>query len=99
MKRVVKQMTEETVHIDQLSTDKYYGIQVRDEKGFIATSGYYSGQYQLRASDHLTIANQWADEQHFNNITQACKWWLDKQDNGQVYEFDTPKELFQWLAE
>jgi|LakMenEpi03Aug12_release.lakeMendotaPanAssembly.Ray.scaffolds.fasta_scaffold358080_2 hypothetical protein len=96
MKIVVTPNNKDTVHVKDVSRNKYYGvITPQNNKGFITRLNYNSGPYISLCCNDITCGNYFYNVNseslsiHINNI--IC--------NGNtVYEFDTNEELFKWLA-
>lgn len=81
----------------ELSTDKYYGVFMTPtlHKGFIVQETYMSGPFHVVARSCLTRHNSF--DAFVSNDLFTCIRSLLK-DNNQVFMFDTPEELFEWLA-
>lgn len=82
-----------------VSSDKYYGVVSpisTKRKGFICRERYGSGRYNTICSNALTNHNYWDG---YENESLAGLINQLKAGNFTVYEFDTPQELFAWLAE
>jgi hypothetical protein len=101
MKRVIK-VVESMVQAIVPDTNKYYGIKLCSggrEKCFVTRDGYRCKEYRLLCPDEITEGNS------VNFISEDkknlyCLLNAVLQSNcGKVYEFDTAKELFTWLAE
>lgn len=74
---------------------KYYGVVVDGRKGFITCSEYNS-RFTIRCIRELTLGNGWThrDSGSLDGIIGNCI-------NGgyAVSQFDTAKELFDWIFE
>ncbi len=82
-----------------VSNDKYYGIIqpfFTTKKGFICREKYDSGKYNTICSNVLTNHNYWDG---YENDSLAGLINNLRSGDFTVYEFDTPQELFAWLAE
>lgn len=88
----------EIVPIDSVSKDKYYGFKENiGEKGLIMQSIYGTGAFKLFASQSITQGNHYGSSGGLKTLKAAIDWLL--MNEFEVYEFDTPKTLFAWLAE
>ena len=96
---IINQPPQNTVSIDKVSDNKYYGVEaVKGDKGFIANKDYSTNNYEFRCRDSLTKGNKWNGFSS-RNLDKAIRSWLMFNDeNRQVYEFDTAEELFDWLS-
>ena len=100
MKKVVKKVTPEMeVAIDQVSSVKYYGVLAYSSRnrGFITRFPYWSGSFVALCSSKVTSGNNW-DSYTSNTLSEFISTLLR---NGffTIYEFDTARELFAWVAE
>lgn len=93
---VNRSMVPEIPHI--VSSDKYYGIvpHFTSRKGFICRERYNSGKYNTISSNALTNHNWWNG---FENESLAGLINELRNAGFTVYEFDTPEEMFAWLAQ
>ena len=83
--------------IDEVLAKKYYGAKSKEgSTGFISQTEYMGGLYILIASRGLTYRNSW-NLLCSHHLGTAIKNLLKQE--FEVYEFDTPKELYTWLAE
>ncbi len=98
MRQVVKlEEKHEIVDVNDVNATKYYGvINIDTEKGFIAKGKMCDLEFNLMARKEITIGNCWS---HFKNanLKKMCENLIIA--NFKIFEFDTPKELFAWLAE
>lgn len=99
MKQVINEIPQDYIHSDQACKSKYYGIQSRlNGKGFILRAGYGDDHvYTNRSIQGMTYANGWKTIPESSNIQQYIKNLI--KETFQVFEFETPQELFLWLAE
>jgi hypothetical protein len=85
-----------------VSKSKYYGIQQKVngcKKGFLHRERFNLGNYSIRCIDYLTEGNSWDIPEWRSSELQVTIEILIKDERGfDVYEFDTAKELFLWLA-
>jgi len=97
MKKVIN-TDRDTVNVSEVDSDKFYGFVQNHTnlKGFISRISYCSGDYQAKAITDLTEGNSWPIHTR-SNLKDAIDNLLNK--NFTVYQFDTSKELFTWLAE
>jgi len=58
---------------------------------------FCDGNYQMKSITDLTEGNSWPTHSRNNNLFDAIKNLLVNKFT--VYQFDTAKELFTWLAE
>lgn len=82
-----------------VSKGKYYGIVSpfsMSKRGFICREKYDSGKYNTICSNCLTNHNYW-DEYENESLAGLINQLIAGKFT--VYEFDTPQELFTWLAE
>ena len=82
-----------------VNPDKYYGIVppvLIERRGFISRERYMGGKYNTLCRYGLTNHNHWDG---FENDSLAGLINQLRRGNCTVYEFDTPQELFAWLAE
>lgn len=93
--KAVNCLQEQTV--DVVSTDKYYGVSFGwHTRGFITQQEYRSGKYMIRSFSGVTKGNGWPDFDHanlaelINHIKKSCAEY-------HVIEFDTQKDLLNWL--
>ena len=98
----VKEVTNQLIHtllveLKDVDNEKYYGILNYKEKGFITRRRYDDDKYIILSVDFLTNGNGW-DYYTNDSISKVIGDFI-WDGRGKVYEFDTSKELFQWLAE
>jgi len=97
MKQVIVGHTD-TIDIYQCSENKFYGVLfVGDDenKHFITKNNFYNGEFQIKATYNLTVGSSFPV---FSNkiLHIVLKNIVDRKHK--VYQFDTHKELFKWLA-
>jgi hypothetical protein len=99
MKKVILEKPEvAVVELSNVSNEKYYGVSPDyDKKGFITKTDFNLGKYTVLSQRLLTKGNGWDsfDSQDLKTIIKK----LISNTLFTVYEFDTSKELFTWLAE
>ena len=98
MKQVIlKKKPVDVVAVEDISSEKYYGIEESEGyKGFIAAKNYL-GKPLVLAADSVTQGNGWSA---LDNKTTLKSCIITAINEGcQVYEFNTNKELFAWLAQ
>lgn len=90
------------LHIE-VNDKLYYGVQINENwRGFISnTDGYRrsnSGTYTVFTQSNLTKGNRWRawDSQHLPILIKNI---LQSSINKKVFQFDTFKELMEWVAE
>ncbi len=99
MKQVINEIPQDYVYSGKACKSKYYGIQSRlNGKGFILRADYGDDQlYTNRSIQGLTYGNSWPTIPASSNIQQYIKNLIEG--SFKVFEFETPQELFLWLAE
>jgi hypothetical protein len=101
MKRVLTESHLQTyVHIKNVNYRKYYGMSYNGGKAFL-TRKYYSsepnGVFIWRCVDGVNLGNGiMADG--YKSVADAIDN-CGSCDDIEVFEFDTAKELFKWLAQ
>lgn len=87
-----------TTKVADVSRDKFYGVSLGDEKGFIIRPQFEVGPYRIAAIDAMTRGNGW---NHFQtgSLSEAIESILRDNSRNCVFEFDTAQELFAWLAQ
>ena len=88
---------------------KYYGVQTnltgnglsaaKGERGFITRTNYMSGKYIVLSSHRITKGNGWTFGVSGFDFLHDCVSKVLEKDDFFVFEFDTPRELFQWISE
>jgi hypothetical protein len=97
MKRVINPFPTLCVSTHDVSISKYYGVKHHGgPKGFITSTGYRKSFYTF-SEDKLTIGNGWGRE--YSNLKELIGYLLGVNLPFEVYEFDTAKEMFKWLAD
>ena len=97
MKQVISEKQQLVVEVPKVNSDKYYGCIQRNLislKGFVVREAFDRGDFYLYANDKLTRGNTFCSIR-YPTLKQTIEKALRTMD---VYEFDTPQELFQWLA-
>ena len=102
MKQVVHTLSTDIITtIKNARPDRYYGIQQTDgEKGFVTKSNYFDGHYRESFVEDLTDGNSTmmdADSK-IKDLTAFLEFKLSNGDR-KIYEFETGKELFDWLTD
>ena len=78
------------------NTDKCYGVKSDwGQTGFIIQSKHRQGDFHIVCSNGLTRHNNW-DLLADKALSKTIENLLAK--DFQVYEFDTPQEMYSWLA-
>ena len=94
----VKAINNLTVEPKNVNNKKYYGFSVaphkQDNKGFIARLYYKCDKYRAFSTYSLTEGNGY--DQSDTLVGLVTK--LEATEVFDVYEFDTSKELFEWLS-
>lgn len=95
MKKVVKVTPNNIVNTTDVSLTKYYGILCCDSKGFISRTSYKHGNFIVYRETELTNGNYYII--NYKTLKDAIEAIIDYH-NSEVFEFNTAKELFAWLA-
>lgn len=96
MKKVVQSTP--VVTVDNVADNKFYGVLAKgDVKCFISRKDFNDGDFIVRSSRKLTQGNSY--DSFNNNCLRTMITKLVEHENFEVFEFDTAKELFKWLAE
>lgn len=93
MKKVVLDVPGDITPVSNVSNKKYYAFKIAN---FVGTITLKSGMYYCLCADQLTSGN---DISGFKNICLDAMIKDIVQEGFHVFEFETPKELFAWLAE
>jgi hypothetical protein len=94
MKRVVKYQ-EDIVFINNVNPNKFYGFLCDGYKGFITREKYNDGNFIILSITKLTEGNRWPLYKS-NTLFSLINDFSEEYHK--VYEFETVKELFNWLA-
>jgi len=81
-----------------VSHHQYYGVQMkRGGRGFISSTEFDGNTFTIMCPRNITISNRWdnCDAQ----TLQMCVERIIVDGFGDVYEFDTPVELFKWVLD
>lgn len=101
MKKVLKNIpTVDFVSCENVTSDKYYGVSDREgRRGFIAGNEFNGGCYKAFCCAYITKGNEWIwrDLREVTSLSSFIRILIT--DYLSVFEFDTHKELFQWLAD
>ena len=97
MKKVISDtdVTKNIARISEVNPYKYYGIKGYLCKGFITKEDFYGQKYKTLAANNVTEGNSWSHitGESLRGIIEVLFF------NGfDVFEFNTPSELFSWLA-
>lgn len=99
MKQVIKPIEPNTVSFYDAVPAKYYGVMINQEKGFITRAedinDPQNDMYIVLSCQQLTTGCCWPSYTQYDLVDLIEKLINDKR---LVYEFDTPNELFAWLA-
>jgi hypothetical protein len=78
------------------TTSKFYGVKALDgQTGFVKQASYCNGKFEAVCSNGLTRHNSWsllADKTLAKTVEKLLAQKFE------VYEFDTPQEMYSWLA-
>lgn len=91
---LIKEPTPAITFVEQADSRKYYGCLIRDQKGFI-TARHFEGPFFAAAAKSITIGNSWSQKD--TSLANLLRHFI--LEGFEVFEFETHKELFVWLAE
>jgi len=104
MKTVVLKQETNIVEASNVDDNKYYGTVKKaspEGKGFIVRTLYGDSNgrstYKLMSINYFTKGNSFESFDGYSLFGLIKE--LLKNNSFDIYEFDTPKELFKWLAE
>ena len=91
MKKVIIEQNDQVISVEDIKDDMIIGILwINDEKSFlIKTDDNMTVGIEL---NRLTTFYNWVAKDHKDYIKKACNF-------KDIFVFDSPKELAQWLAE
>ena len=97
MKQVIAvQVQSDYVNIqDVTDVDRYYGVQADDERGFIMKQ-LDGGDYRLVSPRRITMGNNWPFVRNSTLQGLIKAMMVSNQD---VFEFDSPVDMFKWVLE
>lgn len=98
MKDVVQRHNSEVtrVYVENANLNKYYGVDCDGEREFIMSPKYRSDEYRIICADGMTYGNcryEHCEDKSLQGIIAAAL-----NDGLKVYEFDSARELFKWMA-
>jgi hypothetical protein len=95
-KTVVKSIVpSNVVTLSQVDENLFYGVLINENKAFIIQENYRQGNFNtVNAGAGMTYSNGYAQR---SSLKDLIGFYLSSK--CQVYQFDTAKELFAWLAE
>lgn len=98
MKTVINLSTSnDIVSLTEVTPDKYYGVLVGgSERCFITKTEYENGNFTVRSLDELTKGNSYYS---VTSPSLTATIQLSLSSGYAVYEFDTAKELLEWLID
>lgn len=79
--------------------EKFYGVVCKGERGFITRQNYEEGRFKAIVSlDGVTNGNEFTPtlDNPQTSLDGAIKFLIEK--DYSVYEFNTARELYAWLA-
>lgn len=99
MKQVIENKPEATTTFcKDVNGRKYYGVNpTYNQKGFIIQEKYREGLFSAVSGDGLTRRNGWDLIKSSSSLPQYIENLIKA--DFKVFEFDSPQELFAWLAE
>lgn len=96
MKKVTS--NKNTVQVSEVDISKYYGVRCEAWSGFICRQNYRNGKYRVRVSRLLTEGNRsFIDTDSLADLVNGII--TNYTATFEVFEFDTPQELYRWLSE
>jgi hypothetical protein len=94
MKEIVNSIIE-PASLNTATNDKFYGVITFGSKGFIVKENFLDGKYKVITTRHLTRGSQMAIKgDSLQEILILCM-----QVGHYTYEFDTDRDLFEWLSQ
>lgn len=95
--QVIKEVQIPTLDPANVRSNNYYGViqKHRGDKGFVSTSSY-KGRFIILCVDSLTTGNSFAGCESYATLKELC---TENQERFTIFQFDSYKELFKWLAE
>ena len=96
MRKVIPKQDSVAVRLlEDVVSNKYYGVFGYKIKGFITRESFDSGNFYVATSRNITNGNRFCDY-YGDNVNAVIEGLLSN--NYEVYEFDTANDLFKWLA-
>jgi len=99
MKEVVKAIENSMVDINNVNTDKYYGVMLYDgSAGQIIGNdlALTNNTFEAKFFAHSTDGNPWTSK--YSSLKDCIKSILNESSMNKVFEFDTYQELFKWAS-
>ena len=98
--QVHRSMPTTILTVDNVNNNYFYGVKVGAYygRGFVTTKSYL-GEYVLRNVSGLTKGDGWSSWPGISDLRTFLVAILDKGPGWEVYQFDTHKELLNWLLE
>jgi len=89
--------------IENVDEALYYGIQLRGGRGFVSRESGRSfdaiyGDFIILCPKQITLGNGWGSFDA-RTLELLLRGVIKADDDNRVFEFDTPKELFDWVTE
>lgn len=97
MKKVIFPDNTKTVNISNVTSQRFYGWEMRGTKGLIHAADYNRGGFKAYSPNYLTSGNAISIPEDNGATLKSLIENLVK--IAEVYEFETAKELFKWLSE
>lgn len=100
MKQVVLNTPDNTVLLDNVSGNKYYGVIVgKNSPAYIAADCmlYNEHSYNVRFFHSMTNGNKWLNEDH-RTLKDCIRALMSRSPDSQIFEFETYQELFLWAS-
>ncbi len=94
MKKIVLTPPGTVISTAQVTSDHYYGLYGpnREKKYFIFRQ---NGKYGVMTLHNNPIS---VGEARFDSLANLLEWWLKTYHQSGAFEFNTSKELLNWLA-
>ena len=94
MKKVIIKQDEQVIRLEDITDDMIVCIydKLENEKVFLLKDD--KGKSFGMSLRHMTIANKWRKDTHKDYVKRFFNMG-----NCEIFVFDSPKELAQWLAE
>jgi len=85
------------VSVDEVNEDLYYVVKSDAAIGIITRQHYDDGPFLCKSTDEFTRGNGWTFVCGCKTLTQVVTKAINLKFT--VYQFDTAKEMFQWVAD
>lgn len=85
-----------TIHFTDCLTNKFYGVQAHSWRGFITRTNFHDGYYYVTVMDEGVTEGARRFAGDYNTMYECIKDILNI--GFTIYQFDSAKELCEWLA-